>query len=58
MKYIWQKPYVGPFSRALAESLVKELKDFAAPDVNAIYDAKIRKRARSRLYDVFVKTTP
>jgi len=55
-KFIWQKPYVGPFNRKLAEDLVSDLKGVSNPDVNAIYDATLRKRRNTQQFDVYIKT--
>lgn len=57
MKFNWKKPYVGPFEKGLAEKLAKDLRDVAKPEVNDIYDAKIRQRGKTGKYDVFIKTT-
>lgn len=57
MKYIWKKPYVGPFAKAEAEKLAKDLKDVADPEKNDIHDAKIRKRKNQNMFDVIIKTT-
>lgn len=57
MKYIWKKPYVGPFKKAEAEKLAQDLKAVADPEKNDIYDAIIRKRRNQDMFDVLIKTT-
>jgi len=57
MKYIWKKPYVGPFKKAEAEKLAEHIKKFATPKEHDIYDATIRKRKKKNMFDVFIKTT-
>lgn len=57
MKFTWKKPYVGPFERAFAKKLAKDLKDVANPEKNDIYDAVVRKRKNTEKYDVLIKTS-
>jgi len=53
----WQQVYVGPFSKKEADKMVAGIKKVANPAVNAIHDAKTRKRPKKNLYDVYIKMT-
>lgn len=57
MKYIWKKPYQGPFTKAEAIKLVGNIKSHATPAEHDIYDAAIRKRRNQDTFDVLIKTT-
>lgn len=54
----WQKVYVGPFKKAEAVAIAQDLRNVAKPDVNDIYDARVRsRRGKADQFDVFIKTT-
>lgn len=54
----WQKPYKGPFRRLEAIKIASELRGVANPDINGIYDARVRVRNYEKgQYDVFIKVT-
>jgi len=55
METKWKKAYRGPFKKLEATMLAQELKDIASPQVNGIYDAKIRKVKLSNQYDVYIQ---
>lgn len=54
-KLVWERLYVGPFSRNEAQALVKELKAIADITRNGISDAKIRRRNDTDKYDVYIQ---
>jgi hypothetical protein len=50
---VWQKPYVGPFTKKEAEAIIVDLKRVANPEVNSIHNAEARSRG-GESYDVYV----
>lgn len=58
MRTKWQKPYQGPFGKQEAIDIASDLRKTAKPDVNGIYDARIRARKGQKdKYDVYIKTS-
>jgi len=53
----WKKTYKGPFIRSESLGLVQNLREISDPDINLIYDARIRSRRNTNKYDVYIKTT-
>ena len=43
----WRKAYQGPFDRKESCKIAQELRDNAKPDINGIYDARVRTRRKS-----------
>lgn len=52
----WEKVYQGPFEKEEAKKLAQGLRETAKPDVNLIYDARIRARKGGKQFDVYIKT--
>lgn len=53
----WVKPYKGPFKEEEAKAVADDLRKTAKPDVNGIYDARVRVRNYEKgEYDVYIKT--
>ena len=52
----WEKAYKGPFPKKEALDLVAHFRNIANPDVNGIYDARIRSRKGGKSFDVYIRT--
>lgn len=45
----WHKAYQGPFKKTEAQQIAGELRAKAKPDINGIYDARVRARRSLKL---------
>lgn len=52
----WTKAYKGPFEKAEAQEIAGQLRGQAKPDINGIYDARVRARKGGKGYDVYIST--
>jgi len=51
----WTKAYQGPFEKAEAQIIASELRAGSRPDINGIYDARVRARRGGKGYDVYIQ---